>query len=138
MGILVIALSINPRPLSALELKLSGLIMESRVDTAGDNQNAHVIISKYLHCRFLITSDVSIYLTSLNVSHFRTSNAYNSVVYENIKCGYSFSWLERKEQCGTTKIICVFTFFFFFHFHGLPCELENARVLYKIKRFFFR
>ena len=50
MGILV-----NPRPLSALELKLSGLIMESRVDTAGDNQNAHVIISKYhfLHCYFL-------------------------------------------------------------------------------------
>ena len=47
MGILVIALSINPRPLSALELKLSGLIMESRVDTAGDNQNAHVIISNY-------------------------------------------------------------------------------------------
>ena len=45
MGILVVALSINPRPLSALELKLSGLIMESRVDTAGDNQNAHVIIS---------------------------------------------------------------------------------------------
>ena len=31
-------------PLSALELKLSGLIMESRVDTAGDNQNVHVII----------------------------------------------------------------------------------------------
>ena len=49
MGILVIALSINPRPLSALELKLSGLIMESRVDTAGDNQNTHVIISNYPH-----------------------------------------------------------------------------------------
>ena len=49
MDILVIALSINPRPLSALELKLSGLIMESRVDIAGDNQNAHVIISNYLH-----------------------------------------------------------------------------------------
>ena len=50
MGILVIALSINPRLLSALELKLSGLIMESRsrVDTKGDNQNAHVIISKYI------------------------------------------------------------------------------------------
>ena len=47
MGILVIALSINPRPLSALELTLSGLIMGSRVDTAGDNQNPHVIISKY-------------------------------------------------------------------------------------------
>ena len=49
MDILVIALSINPRPLSALELKLSGLIMESPVDTAGDNQNAHVIISNYPH-----------------------------------------------------------------------------------------
>ena len=47
MGILVIALSINPRPLSALELTLSGFIMGSRVDTAGDNQNSHVIISKY-------------------------------------------------------------------------------------------
>ena len=47
MGILVIALSINPRPLSTLELKLSGLIMESRVDTAGDNQNAQAIISNY-------------------------------------------------------------------------------------------
>ena len=86
MGILVIALRINPRPLSALELKLSGLIMESRVDTAGDNQNAHVIISKYLHCNdvrfFWITSDVSIYLTSLNVSHFTNANAYNSVIYE--------------------------------------------------------
>ena len=49
MGILVIALSINPRPLSALELTLSGLIMGSRVDTAGDNQNPHVIISNYDH-----------------------------------------------------------------------------------------
>ena len=48
MGILVIALSIKPRPLSALELTLSGLIMGSRVDTAGDNQNPHVIISNYL------------------------------------------------------------------------------------------
>ena len=51
MGILVIALSISPRPLSALDLKLSGLIMESRVDTAGDNQKAHVIISNYRHER---------------------------------------------------------------------------------------
>ena len=55
MDILVIALSINPRPLSALELKLSGLIMESRVDTAGDNQNAHVIISNSL---FKFISDI--------------------------------------------------------------------------------
>ena len=47
---------------------------------------------------------------------------------ENIK-------LERKEQCST-KIICVFKKFWFLHFHRLPCELENARVLYKIKRKF--
>ena len=47
MEILVIALSINPRPLSALELTLSALIMGSRVDTAGDNQNPHVIISNH-------------------------------------------------------------------------------------------
>ena len=26
--------------------------------------------------------------------------------------------------------------FWFLHFHRLPCELENARVLYKIKRKF--
>ena len=46
--------------------------------------------------------------------------------------------MPRKEQCGT-KIICVFKdffFFFFLHFHRLLCELENARVLYKIKRKF--
>ena len=44
---LVIALSINHRPLSALELTLSGLIMGSRVDTANDNQNPNVIISNF-------------------------------------------------------------------------------------------
>ena len=38
-------------------------------------------ISLYLHCRVWITSDVSIYLTSLNVFHFRNSIAYNSVNY---------------------------------------------------------
>ena len=54
---------------------------------------------------------------------------------ENIKCGYSFSSLERKEQCGA-KIICVFKNVWFLHFHRLPRELENARVLYKIKRKF--
>ena len=51
MGILVIALSISPRPLSALDLKLSGLLMDFQVDTAGDNQKAHVIISNYRHAR---------------------------------------------------------------------------------------
>ena len=50
---------------------------------------------------------------------------------KNIKFGYSFSYLERKEQC-CTKIICVFKNFWFLHFH----RLLNARVLYKIKRKF--
>ena len=54
MGILVIPLSINPRPLSALELTLSGLIMGSRVDTAGDNQNPHVKISNYFQSKFML------------------------------------------------------------------------------------
>ena len=35
-------------------------------------------ISRYFHCRVWITSDVSIHLTSLNVPHFRNSNAYNA------------------------------------------------------------
>ena len=51
-GSMVIALGINPRPLSALELTLLGLIMGSRVDTAGDNQSPSVIISNdigFLH-----------------------------------------------------------------------------------------
>ena len=39
-------------------------------------------ISRYFHCRVLITSDVSIHLTPLNVPHFRNSNAYNSIIYE--------------------------------------------------------
>ena len=39
-------------------------------------------ISRYFHCRVWITSYVSIHLTSLNVTHFRNSNAYNSVIYE--------------------------------------------------------
>ena len=37
-------------------------------------------ISRYFHCRVWITSDVSINLMSLNVPHFRNSNAY--VIYE--------------------------------------------------------
>ena len=50
-------------------------------------------ISRYFHCRVWITSDVSIHLTSLNVPHFRNSNAYNSPLFtnENIMCVYSFS-----------------------------------------------
>ena len=65
MGILVIALSINPRPLSALELTLSGLIMGSRVDTAGDNQNPHVIISNYIPLLYSSSRTVELGLTGL-------------------------------------------------------------------------
>ena len=54
MGILVIAISVNPRPLSALELTLPGLIMGSRVDTAGNNQNPNVIISNYFQSKFML------------------------------------------------------------------------------------
>ena len=54
---------------------------------------------------------------------------------KNIKCGYSFSYLEGKEQCGT-KIIRVSKKFWFLHFHHLPCELENVCVLDKINRKF--
>ena len=46
-GVLDIVLSNNPRPLSAPELKLSGFIMGSQVDSAGDNHTHHVIISNY-------------------------------------------------------------------------------------------
>ena len=58
MDILVISHSINPRPLSALELNPWGLIKESPVDTAGDNQNAHLIVSKY-QCNNPIMSQFS-------------------------------------------------------------------------------
>ena len=53
-------------------------------------------ISRYFHCRVWITSDVSIHLTSLNVPHFRNSNAYNSVIIYVI--------YERKHK------VCVFIF----------------------------
>ena len=70
MYVLVIAHSINGRPLTAHWLKLSGLIMESRIDSAGNNQNAHMIISKYneIICRLMlyhnhcITKPISYYL----------------------------------------------------------------------------
>ena len=34
------------------------------------------------------------------------------------------------------KLFVFSKMFVFLHFHRLPCELENARVLYKIKRKF--
>ena len=48
----------------------------------------------------------------------------------NIKCGYSFSKLERKEQCGPK--LFVFSKIFDFAFSPPPCELENA-YMYCIK-----
>ena len=52
-------------------------------------------ISRYFHCRVWITSDVSIHLTSLNVPHFRNSNAYNSVIYERKHKVWEFIFLVR-------------------------------------------
>ena len=52
-------------------------------------------ISRYCHCRVWITSDVSIHLTSLNVHHFRNSNAYNSVIYERKHKVWVFIFLVR-------------------------------------------
>ena len=48
-------------------------------------------ISRYFHR----TSDVSIHLTSLNVPHFRNSNAYNSVIYERKHKVWKFIFLVR-------------------------------------------
>ena len=81
MGILVIALSINPRPLSALELKLSGLTMESRVDTADDNQNTHVIISNYDLISWLSDFAVHLYSHLINEhASFMFSCFFSSIV----------------------------------------------------------
>ena len=52
-------------------------------------------ISRYFHRRVWITSDVSIHLTSLNVPHFRNSNAYNSVIYEQKHKVWVFIFLVR-------------------------------------------
>ena len=82
MGILVIALSINPRPLSALELTLSGLIMGSRVDTAGDNQNPHVIISNYIFFPVFIHFSPSFCFSCLQ-------NTYQEKMFADLSCNES-------------------------------------------------
>ena len=58
-------------------------------------------ISRYFHCRVWITSDVSIHLTSLNVPHFRNSNASNSVIYERKHKVWVFIFLVR--MLGTMR-----------------------------------
>ena len=70
MTIWIIALSINPPPLSALELKLSGLIMKSQVESEGDNQNANVIISNHttLHVNLYISMAIYMYFSDIFVS----------------------------------------------------------------------
>ena len=52
-------------------------------------------ISRYFHCRVWVTSDVSIHLTSLNVPHFRNSNAYNSGIYKRKHKVWVFIFLVR-------------------------------------------
>ena len=83
-------------------------------------------ISRYFHCRVWITSDVSIHLTSLNVPHFRNSNAYNSVIYERKHKVWVFIFLVR--TLGTMwyqNYLCfqIFFFFFFFFFAFSPPAL---------------
>ena len=76
-------------------------------------------ISRYFHCRVWITSDVSIHLTSLNVPHFRNSNAYNYVIYERKHKVWVFIFLVR--MLGTMRYqnyLC-FQKFLFLHFHRL-------------------
>ena len=75
-GTLVIALSINPRPLSALELTLSGLIMGSRVDTAGDNQSPNVIIS--ISIKTDETEELPGKLKMLKINSFIYESTYSS------------------------------------------------------------
>ena len=76
MGILVIALSINPRPLSALELTLSGLIMGSQVDTAGDNQNPYVIISNYFSAVTFVYIRMRVELLYLLIEEFSGTGSF--------------------------------------------------------------
>ena len=58
MGILESPLVSTRQPLSALELKLLGLIMASQVDTVGDNQNAMTVVISKL-CLIKILDDVN-------------------------------------------------------------------------------
>ena len=53
-------------------------------------------ISRYFHRRFWMTSDVSIHLTSFNVSHFRNSNAFNSVIYDRKRKVCAFIFIVRR------------------------------------------
>ena len=94
-------------------------------EICGESRQCVVInISRYFHCRVWITSDVSIHLTSLNVPHFRNSNAYNSVIYERKHKVRVFIFLVR--TLGTVNVVPkLFVFsknFCFLHFHRLLCE----------------
>ena len=89
-------------------------------------------ISRYFNCKFLITSDVSIHLTSLkSVSHVTSeilTPLINSVIYdETLSIGVHFLifyYLERKEEYQKY----VFSIFFFvLHFHRLPLQWENVQ-----------
>ena len=86
--ILDIVLSNNLRPLSAPELKLSGFIMGSQVDTAGDNHTPHVIISNYHigKCSSVLLPHWKVYvrkvftLTSICLYCYHTWQVYVSAV----------------------------------------------------------
>ena len=89
-------------------------------------------ISLYLHCKLWVTSDVSIYLTSLNVSHFRNSNTYYSVIYERKHKVCVFIFLRN----NVVPKLFVFSKYLIFAFSPPALRIGNVRVLYKIKRKF--
>ena len=85
-------------------------------------------ISRYFHCRVWITSDVSIHLTSLNVPHFRNSNAYNSVIYEQKHKVWVFIFLVRilvPKLFAFSKIFCFCIF--------TACFVNRKMPVYYIK-----
>ena len=86
--------------------------------------------------RFWITSDVSIYLTSLNVSHFRNSNAYNSVIYERKHKVWVFIFLVKTTMLYQNYLCFNFFFFFFFFFAFCiftACLVNWSMTVYCIK-----
>ena len=90
-------------------------------------------ISRYFHCRVCITSDVSIHLTSLNVPHFRNSNAYNSVIYERKHKVSVFIFIVRTlRTMWYQNYLCLFSKMFGFCIFS-ACFVNRKMPVYCIK-----
>ena len=85
-GISDIVLSNNPQPLSAPELKLSGFIMGSQVDTAGDNHTPHMIISNYHigKCSSELLPHWQVYVSTVTSLASICLNCYHTGMYLSI------------------------------------------------------